>query len=51
MSFCFSFSGAGNVLNAILDAILIFCFGIGVAGAAIATVISEYVNDVVNLLQ
>lgn len=39
--------GAGNVLNAMLDAILIFCFDIGVAGAAIATVISEYVNDVV----
>ncbi|XP_071907934.1 protein DETOXIFICATION 44, chloroplastic isoform X3 [Coffea arabica] len=36
--------GAGNVLNAILDAILIFCFGIGVAGAAIATVISEYLT-------
>ncbi|KAK7294757.1 hypothetical protein RJT34_17653 [Clitoria ternatea] len=34
--------GAGNFLNAILDAILIFLFGLGVGGAAISTVISEY---------
>ncbi|XP_042512273.1 protein DETOXIFICATION 44, chloroplastic isoform X2 [Macadamia integrifolia] len=34
--------GAGNFLNAILDFILIFLFGIGIGGAAIATVISEY---------
>ncbi|XP_010922639.1 protein DETOXIFICATION 44, chloroplastic [Elaeis guineensis] len=34
--------GAGNLLNAILDPILIFAFGLGVGGAAIATVISEY---------
>ncbi|XP_047321622.1 protein DETOXIFICATION 44, chloroplastic isoform X2 [Impatiens glandulifera] len=34
--------GAGNLLNAMLDAILIFRFGFGVGGAAIATVISEY---------
>ncbi|GMN40429.1 hypothetical protein TIFTF001_009653 [Ficus carica] len=33
---------AGNVLNAILDPILIFSFGLGIGGAAIATVISEY---------
>jgi len=43
-------SGAGNFLNAILDPILIFLFGLGVSGAAVATVISEYVNDVVNLV-
>lgn len=36
-------AGAGNLLNAILDPILIFVFGLGVGGAAIATVISEYV--------
>ncbi|QHO39071.1 Protein DETOXIFICATION 44 [Arachis hypogaea] len=34
--------GAGNVLNAILDPILIFFFGLGISGAAVATVISEY---------
>ena len=42
--------GVGNFLNAILDPILIFLFGLGVGGAAVATVISEYVNDVVNLV-
>ncbi|KAL3010516.1 hypothetical protein AAZX31_07G146500 [Glycine max] len=34
--------GVGNFLNAILDPILIFLFGLGVGGAAVATVISEY---------
>ncbi|XP_057472717.1 protein DETOXIFICATION 44, chloroplastic [Actinidia eriantha] len=34
--------GAGNLLNAILDPILIFVFGFGIGGAAISTVISEY---------
>ncbi|XP_059668073.1 protein DETOXIFICATION 44, chloroplastic isoform X1 [Cornus florida] len=34
--------GAGNLLNAILDPILIFLFGLGISGAAISTVISEY---------
>lgn len=34
-------SGAGNLLNAILDPILIFLFSFGIEGAAIATVISE----------
>ncbi|XP_020100876.1 protein DETOXIFICATION 44, chloroplastic isoform X2 [Ananas comosus] len=34
--------GVGNLLNAILDPILIFILGLGVSGAAIATVISEY---------
>nr|XP_043622232.1 protein DETOXIFICATION 44, chloroplastic isoform X2 [Erigeron canadensis] len=33
---------AGNLLNAILDPILIFFCGLGIGGAAIATVISEY---------
>ncbi|XP_054777878.1 protein DETOXIFICATION 44, chloroplastic isoform X2 [Prosopis cineraria] len=34
--------GAGNLLNAILDVMLIFTFGLGISGAAIATVTSEY---------
>ncbi|XP_020219007.1 protein DETOXIFICATION 44, chloroplastic [Cajanus cajan] len=34
--------GAGNFLNAVLDPILIFFLGLGVSGAAVATVISEY---------
>ncbi|KAH7672561.1 Multi antimicrobial extrusion protein [Dioscorea alata] len=34
--------GAGNLLNVILDVILIVLLGLGVEGAAIATVISEY---------
>lgn len=34
--------GAGNLLNAVLDPILIFFFGLGIGGAALATVISEY---------
>ncbi|KAL9687944.1 hypothetical protein QQ045_032356 [Rhodiola kirilowii] len=33
---------AGNLLNAILDPILIFFIHLGICGAAIATVISEY---------
>ncbi|KAI9124216.1 hypothetical protein K1719_005516 [Acacia pycnantha] len=33
---------AGNLLNAILDVMLIFTFGLGISGAAIATTISEY---------
>ncbi|KAJ9549029.1 hypothetical protein OSB04_021572 [Centaurea solstitialis] len=33
---------AGNLLNVILDLVLIFFSGLGVSGAAIATVISEY---------
>ncbi|XP_065852251.1 protein DETOXIFICATION 44, chloroplastic isoform X2 [Euphorbia lathyris] len=51
--------GAGNILNAILDPILIFGFDFGIGGAAIATVISEYLiacillwelNDKVSLI-
>ncbi|XP_031386683.1 protein DETOXIFICATION 44, chloroplastic [Punica granatum] len=34
--------GVGNLLNAVLDPILIFLFSLGIGGAAIATVISEY---------
>ncbi|KAK9289340.1 hypothetical protein L1049_007495 [Liquidambar formosana] len=37
-----SISCAGNLLNAVLDLILIFFVGLGVGGAAIATVTSEY---------
>lgn len=37
-------TGAGNLLNAILDAVLIFPLGLGVSGAALATVASEYVH-------
>lgn len=43
-------SGAGNFLNVILDPILIFLCGLGISGAAIATVISEYVKSAVNLI-
>ena len=50
MKGCLGMSGVGNFLKAILDPILIFLFGLGVGGAAVATVISEYVNDVVNLV-
>ena len=37
---------AGNLVNAILDAIFIFPLGLGVSGAALATVTSEYVEAV-----
>ncbi|KAF9665281.1 hypothetical protein SADUNF_Sadunf16G0106400 [Salix dunnii] len=40
--FLMNIMGVGNLLNAILDAIFIFLFGLGVGGAAVATVISEY---------
>ena len=35
---------AGNLVNALLDAIFIFPLGLGVSGAALATVTSEYVE-------
>ncbi|XP_031739708.1 protein DETOXIFICATION 44, chloroplastic isoform X2 [Cucumis sativus] len=35
-------TAAGNLLNAVLDPLLIFFCGFGIGGAAIATVISEY---------
>ncbi|XP_011095071.1 protein DETOXIFICATION 44, chloroplastic [Sesamum indicum] len=41
--------GAGNLLNAILDPILIFSFGLGIGGAAVATVISEYLTALILL--
>ncbi|KAL3654878.1 Protein DETOXIFICATION 44, chloroplastic [Castilleja foliolosa] len=41
--------GVGNLLNAVLDPILIFSFGLGIRGAAIATVISEYLTAIVLL--
>ncbi|KAF3659072.1 MATE efflux family protein 2, chloroplastic [Capsicum annuum] len=37
-------SGAGNLVNAFLSPILIFSFGFGISGAAIAGVISEYLT-------
>ncbi|KAL7136121.1 hypothetical protein ABFS83_10G008200 [Erythranthe nasuta] len=39
--------GAGNLVNAILDPLLIFSFGLGIGGAAIATVISEYLTAII----
>ncbi|KAM3287976.1 protein DETOXIFICATION 44, chloroplastic-like isoform X1 [Capsicum chacoense] len=36
--------GAGNLVNAFLSPILIFSFGFGISGAAIAGVISEYLT-------
>ncbi|XP_047951986.1 protein DETOXIFICATION 44, chloroplastic [Salvia hispanica] len=41
--------GAGNLLNALLDLILIFYFGCGISGAAIATVTSEYLTALILL--
>ncbi|PIN01754.1 hypothetical protein CDL12_25735 [Handroanthus impetiginosus] len=41
--------GAGNLLNAVLDPILIFALGLGIGGAAIATVISEYLTALILL--
>jgi len=42
-------TGAGNLLNAILDAVLIFPLGLGVSGAALATVTSEYLTALILL--
>jgi hypothetical protein len=44
-------AGLGNLTNAILDAILILLLGLGVRGAAIATVTSEYVKDTYHKMQ
>ncbi|KAH6755834.1 MATE efflux family protein [Perilla frutescens var. hirtella] len=41
--------GAGNFLNALLDLILIFFVGLGISGAAIATVTSEYLTALILL--
>ena len=35
---------AGGVLNVVLDPILIFGFGMGISGAAIATIISQFIS-------
>ncbi|XP_020173414.1 protein DETOXIFICATION 44, chloroplastic isoform X2 [Aegilops tauschii subsp. strangulata] len=40
---------AGNLVNAILDAIFIFPLGLGVSGAALATVTSEYLAAIILL--
>lgn len=40
----------GCVMNVILDAILIFGFGMGMQGAAIATVISQFTTSVLGLV-
>jgi Na+-driven multidrug efflux pump len=42
-------TGAGNLLNALLDVVLIFPLGLGVSGAALATVTSEYVDAIIFL--
>ncbi len=41
---------SGAILNIILDPIFIFVFHMGVAGAAIATVISQFLTFIVNVL-
>ena len=41
---------AGAILNTILDPIFIFTFNMGVAGAAIATVISQILTFVLNII-
>ncbi|SFR75631.1 MATE family efflux transporter [[Clostridium] aminophilum] len=43
--------GTGGVLNMILDPILIFGFGMGIAGAAIATAFSQFVSFSILLAQ
>lgn len=41
---------AGGILNVILDPILIFGFGMGISGAAIATIFSQFVSFVILLV-
>ncbi|MBQ2938180.1 MAG: MATE family efflux transporter [Clostridia bacterium] len=41
---------AGAILNVILDPVFIFVFNMGVEGAAIATVISQIVTFIINIL-
>jgi Na+-driven multidrug efflux pump len=43
-------AGIGNLVNVILDAILVFPLGLGVRGAALATVTSEYVKSIIGFL-
>ena len=40
----------GGVLNIILDPLLIFAFGLGTAGAAIATALSQFISFIILLL-
>lgn len=40
---------AGAILNIILDPIFIFAFNMGVEGAAIATVISQFLTFILNI--
>ncbi|HHU05138.1 MAG TPA: MATE family efflux transporter [Clostridiales bacterium] len=40
---------AGGILNIILDPIFIFTFGLGTAGAAIATIISQFISFLILL--
>ena len=42
---------AGGILNIILDPILIFGFNMGISGAAIATIISQFVSFVILFIQ
>ncbi|MCK9217841.1 MAG: MATE family efflux transporter [Firmicutes bacterium] len=42
---------AGGVLNIILDPILIFGFNMGISGAAIATIISQFISFIILLIQ
>ena len=41
---------SGAILNTILDPILIFVFNMGVEGAAIATIFSQFVTFVINII-
>ena len=41
---------SGAILNIILDPIFIFVFHMGVAGAAIATVVSQFLTFIINIL-
>lgn len=40
---------AGGLLNIVLDPIFIFTFGLGIAGAAIATVLSQFISFIILL--
>jgi len=42
-------AGVGNLVNVMLDAILVFPLGLGVRGAALATVTSEYVEFILRI--
>jgi putative MATE family efflux protein len=42
---------AGGVLNIVLDPLLIFGFNMGISGAAIATIISQFVSFIILIIQ